>query len=106
MNQEVLQHIESSVDEIRALFTKAATSIESIKPGEKIPATVLAETLAKEIGKTGPQVYPVLKYLFDNYPGVEIKRGAHGGIQRIKPPTVIAAVTPVVVTENEEADVK
>lgn len=89
MNQEVQQHLEESLNEVRAIFVKAATRIETLKPGEKIPATLLAEELARDIiqadGKpmTGPQLYPTLKFLFKGYPGVEIARGAHGGIKRL-----------------------
>ena len=77
MNQEVTQHIEEALNEIRSLFVKAATRIEALKPGEKVPATTLAEELARDIiqadGKpmTGPQLYPTLKVLFKGYPGVE-----------------------------------
>lgn len=78
-------HIEEAVNEVRALFLKVATKIENIKPGEKIPATKLADELAKEFGMTGPQLYPTLKILIDEYPGVEVRRGAHGGIYRPLP---------------------
>lgn len=87
MNNEVTQHVEEALNEVRALFLKAATRIEAIKPGEKIPATQLAEELAKEQSPdmTGPQLYPTLKILLENYPGVDIRRGAHGGIYRLLP---------------------
>ncbi len=83
MHNQVLAHIESALDEIRALYIKAATEIEALKVGEKIPATTLAGDLAKEQGKTGPQIYPTLKLLFDGYPKVVIKKGAMGGIERV-----------------------
>jgi hypothetical protein len=89
MDQKVQQHIEEALNEVRALFVKAATRIETLAPGEKVPATTLAEDLARAIiqpdGKpmTGPQIYPTLKFLFKGYPGVEIARGAHGGIKRL-----------------------
>lgn len=91
MNQEVLDHIEESLNEVRALFVKAAERIEAIKPGEKIPATKLAEDLAKEQSPdmTGPQLYTTLKILFEGYPGVDIRRGAHGGIYRLLPGEVV-----------------
>lgn len=79
------QHIEDSLTKIRSIFEKASQRIEDLKPGEKIPATKLAEDLSKEFGTTGPSLYPVLKYLFDGYPGIKIARGAHGGL--IKLPT-------------------
>lgn len=82
MDDKVLQHIEEALNEVRALFMKAATRIEAIKPGNKIPATTLAEELAKEQGMTGPQIYPIIKLVLDDYPGVLIRRGAHGGIFR------------------------
>lgn len=88
MNDNVLLHLEDAINQIRALFLKAATRIEELKPGEKIPATRLAEELASERGMTGPQLYPTLKFLFDDYPGVEVKRGAHGGICRPLPKPV------------------
>jgi hypothetical protein len=88
MNENVLLHLEDAVNQVRALFLKAATRIEELKPGEKVPATQLAADLAQERGMTGPQLYPTLKFLFDNYPGVEVKRGAHGGICRPLPKPV------------------
>lgn len=83
MHKQVLAHIESTLDEIRALYIKAATEIEALKVGEKIPATTLAGDLAKEQGKTGPQIYPILVPFFKDYPGVVIKKGAQGGILRV-----------------------
>jgi hypothetical protein len=74
------QHIEDSLEKIRAIFIKASETIEALKTGEKVPATKLAEDLAKDVGLTGPGLYPTLKFLLDGYPGVEIRRGAHGGI--------------------------
>jgi len=77
MNKE---HVEVSLNKIRAIFERASTTIEAIPKGQKIPATKLAEDLAGEVGMTGAQLYPTLKLLIDNYPERIIKRGAHGGI--------------------------
>lgn len=77
------KHIEESLSKIRTIFEKASTRIEALNKGEKVPATKLADDLAKELGMTGPQLYPTLKILFDGYPGVEIKKGAHGGIIKL-----------------------
>jgi hypothetical protein len=96
MNQNVLDHIETRLATVRSLFEKAAARIETLKPGEKIPATELAKELAKDCGSTGPALYPTLKILFEGYPGVEIRRGAHGGIFRSLP-----AVVPVVIVNDE-----
>ena len=106
MNQEIQQHIEKALNEIRAqIFDKAAARIEALKPGEKIPATTLADELARQIiqadGKpmTGPQLYPTLKFLLKGYPGVEIARGAHGGIKRL--PVTTAPVAPATADAND-----
>jgi hypothetical protein len=77
------QHIDASIARIRGIFQKASDRIEALKEGEKIPATKLAEDIAKEYGMTGPQLYPTLKFLFDGYPEVEITKGAHGGIRKV-----------------------
>jgi hypothetical protein len=82
MNKEVTEHLEVALNQVRALFLKGVTRIEAIKPGEKVPATDLAAELAAEQGQTGPQLYPLIKVLLNNYPGVIIRRGAHGGIYR------------------------
>lgn len=81
-NNEVTTHLDKVTATARAIFEKASARIEAIKPGEKIPATKLAEDLAEEMDMTGPQLYPTLKFVLDNYPGVWIKRGAQGGIYR------------------------
>ena len=81
-----VDHVENSLAKIRTIFEKASERIEALKVGEKIPATVLADDLAKEHGMTGPQLYPTLKFLFDGYPGVDIRKGAHGGIVKLAPP--------------------
>jgi hypothetical protein len=70
---------------LRPLLEKASAKIESIKPGEKTPATELADELAKEIGMTGPQLYPTLKFLFEGYRGIDVRKGAHGGIYKLLP---------------------
>ena len=93
-------HVEDALNKIRLIFKKAQNRIDAIKPGEKIPATALAEELAKEHGTTGPALYPTIKFLLDGYPGVEIKRGAHGGICRPLPAT--APPVTVKVTEDVE----
>lgn len=102
MNKE---HVESSLDRIREIFQKASRKIESMKIGDKIPATVLASEIAKEYNKTGPQVYPILKYLLDDYPGVKITRGAKGGILKVNIISDIEELHPqqVDVEDDEES---
>ncbi len=79
------QHVDDTLARIRPILEKASARIEAIPPGQKIPATALADELAKELGMTGPQLYPTLKFLFTNYPGVDVRAGAHGGIYKLQP---------------------
>ena len=44
MNQA---HVDSTLNKIRAIYERASQRIDDIKPGQKIPATVMAEELAK-----------------------------------------------------------
>lgn len=99
------QHVEASLDKIRTIFKKAQSRIEAIKPGEKIPATQLAEELAKEHGMTGPQLYPTLKFLLDGYPNVDIRRGAHGGIFK-RPIVTTPVAVPVAATPDTDTEQK
>jgi hypothetical protein len=81
------QHLENTLNnKIRPFLEKAVERIDALKPGEKIPATKLAEDIAKEFGMSGSQLYPTLLFLFKDYPGVDVKKGAHGGICKHKAP--------------------
>lgn len=77
------QHIENSLANIRVIFEEAAERIEALKPGEKVPATVLAQDIADKHDMTGPQLYPTLLFMIKGYPNVEVRRGAHGGIFKL-----------------------
>lgn len=98
IDQKTEQHIDETLAKLRAIYVEAATRIDALKDDEKVPATKLAEEIASSRGMTGPQLYPTLKFLFDGYPGVEISRGAHGGIRKVKevkaPETNVNPVTP------------
>ena len=100
------QHIDNVLANLRSIFEKTAGRIDALKPKEKIPATKLAEEIGKEIGMTGPQLYPTLKFLFEDYPGVTIKVGAQGGIRKVD--VADATPTPAVntddSTESKETD--
>ena len=98
----VKKHIESSLDKIRVIFQKASEKIEALKVGQKIPATVLADDIAKDCDMTGPQLYPTLLFLIRGYPGVEVKRGAHGGIYKIDNNVEIKNDTGIEIDEGVE----
>jgi hypothetical protein len=82
MKQEVLDHIDNVLQLMKADFLKAAERIETIKPGETAPAVALVNNLAKELGVKGPKLYAKLVPLFKNYPGIDVRLGAHGGLYR------------------------
>lgn len=87
---------------ILPIFEKAAARIEALKAGEKIPATELAKDIGKEMGMTGPQLYPTLKLLLDDYPGVDVRKGAHGGIVKLAAVVAAPVVTTVVTDDSTE----
>jgi len=81
MNKD--QHIDMVLNnKLRPLLEEAAEVIEALQPGEKIAATELAKQIAEKHGMTGPALYPTLLFLIKGYPGVEVKKGARGGIHR------------------------
>lgn len=86
-------HIDASLSKIRSIFEKASARIEALKVNEKITATGLAQELAEEVGMTGPALYPVLKFLFEDYPGVSVTRGAHGGIKKLESDQTVKPVS-------------
>ena len=98
MNKNITDHINLSLKKIEVLFNKAAAVIEALPPGGKVAATKLAEDLGKEVGMTGPALYPIMKVLLnEDYPGVKIKRGATGGIIKDPLPVAVVIAAPVVV---------
>lgn len=90
MNETIKAHVDRVLDDIRGIYVQAAERIEALRPGEKLPATSLAEDLARGLGLTGPQLYPIVKRLLDGYPGTTLKRGSHGGIYKNAPPIRLA----------------
>lgn len=77
-------HVENALNKVRKLFEEAESKIENLKLDEKIAATRLADDLAAKNGLKGPGTYQLLKFLFDDYPGVEISVGRYGGIKKVK----------------------
>jgi hypothetical protein len=92
-------HIENSLSRIRVFFEEASTLIDAIPVGQKVPATELAESVAHPHKMTGPQIYSVLKFLFDGYPGVMVKRGAQGGIYKMTVEEIAEEAAKVAATE-------
>jgi len=84
------KHVEAALAKIQIFFEQAGARIDALKVGEKIPATTLADDIAKLHNLKGPQLYPVLKWYFDTRADVSldgdivVKKGATGGIEKIK----------------------
>lgn len=85
---------------IRPYFEEAQAHIDGMKVGDKVPATILAAQIAERHGKTGPQIYPVLKFFFDSCPELDVRRGALGGLFKIVPKDQVATSS-AVATEPE-----
>lgn len=94
IDQKTEQHIDETLTKLRAIYVEAAVRINALKGDEKVPATKLAEEIAKGHGMSGPALYPTLKFLFDNYPGVKVTKGAHGGIRKVTPQVEDVKATP------------
>jgi len=78
------EHVDKSLEEIRKIFELAASHIDKLEPGQRIPATELARLVGSEFLKTGQEVYPILLFLIKDYPGTKIQKGAYGGIVKLK----------------------
>lgn len=85
IDQKTEQHIDETLNKLRAIYVEAANRIDALKGDDKVPATKLAEEIAKPLNMSGPQLYPTLLFLFKGYPGVTITKGAHGGIRKTSP---------------------
>lgn len=99
-----MQFVDSALALIRPLFDEAQAYIDTMKVGDKVPATKLAQQIAERHGMTGPQLYPTLKFFFDNHDELEVRRGAHGGLFKVEPKSK-RTTTPqdsAVTTENQD----
>lgn len=76
-------HVDTAVNDIRKIFEDVSSFIEEMKSGEKIPATQLAAKFAEKYNLKGPDLYPTLRFLLRNYPGIQVKRGATGGVYKL-----------------------
>lgn len=76
-------HIELSLAKIRVIFSDVSDYIEKMTPGQRVPATVLAAEIAKKHNMTGAQLYPVLQFVFKDFPGTIKRAGVKGGIEKL-----------------------
>lgn len=76
-------HVDTALGKIRNIFVDVSSYIEGMNSGDKIPATKLAAMYSEKYDLRWSDLYPTLKFLFTGYPGIEIKRGAHGGIFKL-----------------------
>jgi hypothetical protein len=84
MKDQVLNHIEQSLNNVRDIFIKIAEHVEKINPGERLPSTKLADEVGAELGLTGSSLYPIMRLLTDvGYPGIKNMKGRYGGLYRL-----------------------
>jgi hypothetical protein len=83
------QHIDHQLFLLRTIFEEASAKIEALKPGERLPATQLAHTIAAKYEINGIELYTVLKlFLFKNYPNLKVNRGRTGGLEKLTTETI------------------
>jgi hypothetical protein len=82
-NNNDLSYVDVALNKIRVPFNKAAEKINSLKKGERIAGTTLAQEVGAEIGVSGSNFYPTLLFLLRDYPNTELKRGVKGGVCKI-----------------------
>jgi hypothetical protein len=87
------QYVDDVLALIRPFFDEVQAHIDTMKIGDKVPATALAAKIAERHDMTGPQLYPTLKFFFDNCPELEVRRGAHGGLFKVALKTEVVAAT-------------
>jgi hypothetical protein len=83
-NEHLIEdHIEKTLDAVRTIYKQTADIIATLKSGEKIATTELATQVAKNYGKTGPQMYPIILMVVNEFPGTTRKRGVKGGVWKL-----------------------
>lgn len=90
MTNLVSNHLDNSLNYVKRIYSKAIAHLEALAVGEKLAATKLAETVANEMNAEdqndnldGPNLYPVLRFLYKDYPNFVCLRGKHGGLKRL-----------------------
>lgn len=86
--EDVLAHIEQSLDKIRRMYIFAANVIQRLGYMERIPGTKIAKMMEEEplaMSFSYPEVYTFLRVLINKYPNALVTRGAHGGIRLLTP---------------------
>lgn len=77
------QHIELKLSLIRRLFEELSTRIDALEPGERLPLTNYANSIARKYGLSGNQLLPIILMLTRDYPGTITKYGPKGGVVKI-----------------------
>lgn len=77
------EHLESHLNHLRILFTKASIPVDALKAGEHLPLTTLSKKLAEEMGEPDSKLYPAIRVFFEGYPNTIMKSGREGGIYKL-----------------------
>lgn len=81
MEKDINNHLNNVMSDVNNIFELVILKIKEMNIDEKIPSTILAKNLSEELKLTPNCVYNTMLFLTkENYPGVIIHKGAHGGI--------------------------
>ena len=85
LSEEVVEHIEETLDFIRGIFYRVAKQAEELEIDETLPLTRVAGEIAPEYNLTQQYMYPIIKAMVRNgtYPGFKVRAGAKGGLAKI-----------------------
>jgi hypothetical protein len=84
-------HVELSLERIRVIFKAFANELDKLiaghGPEDRVRIVEWCERYCADksnnCNMAAAQLYPTLCYLLEGYPGIEVKRGRHGGAYRI-----------------------
>lgn len=79
------KYVEVTLERVRLVYQDASKILDTLQVGHKITATDLAQQLSIRHNIPQTIVYHLVQLLADGYPGIEKRRGAHGGWHRIAP---------------------
>lgn len=84
LSQDVKDHISFFCNEwLKEILTEASVYIENMEANKTKPATKLAGEIGDKFSLSQQEAYSILVHFFKEYPGVEVRKGAHGGIRKL-----------------------
>lgn len=81
-DKAVQDHIDKRVEDFRKVLEECSDKIESLKEKERLPVVAYAKELTEKLGITD-NLYHVLRHFLKGYPGIVVRAGAHGGVEKL-----------------------